>query len=434
MADSDNDALSGASRDELFAVVKAGLAALSEWEWLDEPGASQTQAVRHSADVTAMATAVDAKLVGAFDTSIEWAADGHRSTAVAVRHESNQSSGTARLRVHRARKLRHLDKLAGAFSAGEITVDAADLILGLDTPGRHEALVDDQKLLVEHARDLRYPDFMKVVQTWRDLHDPDDADREAGKRDDERSVHSSKTLGGQLRIDGWLTPEAGAEFDAEIERLTDKLFDADWAEARDRLGDKATMADLRRTAPQRRHDALHQMSRRSAAYTGEDPAPRGRVVLNLHMDYGTFMAELSRHQGHPFDYPTDRLCELADGTPIVPSEALNLALGGEVRRIVFGAAGHVLDYGRSHRFFTPSLADAIRARDGRCQMPGCLLPAASCEIDHIHEHQHGGETSECNGQAHCKFHNLWKTNNLPRWRELKARDESRFKKRRPPQV
>ena len=373
-------------------------------------------------------------MVARYNASMEWAAHGHKSVIVALRHESICSRGTAQRRYNRSRKLAHLDEVLGALSAGEITVDALDLILGLDTPGRHRALVEDQKLLVEHARDLRYADFVKVIQTWRDLHDPDDADREAGKRDEERSLFSSKTIGGQRRLDGWLTPEAGAEFDDEIDRLSEKMFDADWAEARELLGDKAGVADLRRTAAQRRHDALLEMSRRSAAYTGKHPAPRGRVVLNLHMDYGTCIAELSRHFGHPFEYPADRLCELDDGTPLVPSEALGLALGGEIRRIVFGADGHVLDFGRSRRFFTPAIADAIRARDGRCQMPGCLLRAARCEIDHVAEHQHGGETSECNGQTLCKFHNLWKTNNLARWRQLKARDDDRFKKRRPPQV
>jgi hypothetical protein len=410
------------------------LSEMIDAEGSEVPNPRSREMVGDAAAFASMLCALDARFVSDFEASMEWAADGHRSVTAALRHESNQSRGTARRRVQRARKLRDLDEVMGALAAGEITVDAAELILGLDDPGRHDALVDDQKLLVEHARELPYPDLVRVIRTWRDLHDPDETDREAGTRDEERSAHASTTLGGQLRLDAWMTPAAGVEFKAEHDRLTDKLFEADWAEARERLGDDATAADLRRTTPQRRHDALHQMAQRSAAHEGNDPAPRGRVVLNLHMDYATFIAELARHQGLPYEYPTDRLCEFDDGTPLVPSDALNLALGGEVRRIVFGADGHVLDFGRTKRLFTPALTAAIRARDRQCTMPGCLLPAGRCEIDHVDEFQHGGETTESNGQCHCRFHNLWKTNHLARWREVKRRDDDRFRKRRPPQA
>jgi hypothetical protein len=376
---------------------------------------------------------LDAQVVGAFDASTEWAADGHRTPTAAVRHESNQATGTARRRVQRARKLRHLDELSGALAAGEISTDGADVLLGADRPEVHTEFVDDEELLVEYARALEHVDLVRLVRTWSDLKQPDDADGAAGKREEERSLHGSRTLGGRVRVDGWLTPLVGTEFLAELDRREKVLFEADWADARERLGDKATKDDLVRTPAQRRHDAFAEIVRRSAAGTGDGPAPRGRVVLNLHMDHPTFCAELARHTGEDYDYPADRLCEFDDGAIITPSEALNLALGGEVRRIVFGADGHVLDYGRSRRLFTGALADAIGARDRRCQMPGCLLPAAKCQVDHVHEHQHGGATCEINGETACRFHNLWKTNNLARWTRLRQRDADRFqKKRRPP--
>jgi hypothetical protein len=208
------------------------------------------------------------------------------------------------------------------------------------------------------------------------------------------------------------------------------MFEADWAEARERLGERATTADLARTPAQRRHDALVEMARRSSAYTGYGPAPRGRAVVNVLMDYETFLAELARHTGQPRDYPQDRVCELDDGTVITPSEALDLALAGEVRRVVFGADGHILDFGRSRRLFTPALAEAIGIRDRRCQHPGCLLPAASCETDHRVEWQHHGTTDEHNGESVCRFHNLWKTNHPGRWRDGRERNDRR--RRRPP--
>jgi hypothetical protein len=376
--------------------------------------------------------ALDARVVGEYDTSAEWAADGHRTTAAAVAHESNQARGTARRRVTRARKLRNLTDLARALAAGEVTTDATDLLLGADRPDRHDAFVRDENLLVEHARTFEYVDLVRGVRTWEMVNDPGGADRDANRREDQRSVYASTSLGGQVRLDGWLTAVGGAEWRAELERLEQRLFDADWAEARERLGPQASKDDLRRTPGQRRHDALIEMARRSAAFAGEGPAPRGRVVLNLHMDHGTFIAELARHAADAAagdvrptstNHPAGRICELDGGTVITPTEALNAALGGEVRRIVFGSDGHVLDFGRSRRLFTKALADAIGARDRRCRQPGCLLPASRCQVDHVMEHQHGGETSERNGECLCRFHNLWKTRNLSRWRDVRRRHD-----------
>jgi hypothetical protein len=400
----------------------------AEIDWADEAASQSQETVGFMARMHSMAAAMDAEVVTAYEASTEWAADGHRTVTAGVRHESNQSTGTARRRVQRSRKLRHLDEVAGALAAGEISVDAADLILTADRRDTHDAVIDDQKLLVEYAKELEYPDLVTVIRSWQDVRDPDDADHRANRRDDERSVHASRTLGSQVRLDGWLTPTEGAEFLAELERREKVLFEADWSEARDRLGDKATPHDLRRTPAVRRHDALIEMARRSAAYTGDGPAARGRAVVNVLMDYGTFIAELARHTGRPYGYPESRTCELADGTVITPSEALNLALAGEVRRVVFGAEGHVLEFGRSRRLFTPALAEAIGIRDRRCAHEGCLLPAAKCETDHVMEWHDGGETCERNGEPRCGFHNKWKTNNPVRWRRNRERD----RERRPP--
>ncbi|MEL7209592.1 MAG: DUF222 domain-containing protein [Actinomycetota bacterium] len=355
--------------------------------------------------------------------SAEWAADGHRSVTAGLRVLCNQSKPTCRARVVRARKLDQLPHLLDALEAGDVTADAAEVLLRADQPRTHDAFVEAEKDLVDRAKHLPFDRLVRFVRTWTDVVDPDGADQTAGKRDEARSLTASKSLEGQVKLDGWLTAAAGAEFRSELERRVQVLFDDDWAEARERLGKEAkiTAADLGRTADQRRHDALREIVRRSAAYTGDGPAPAPSWVLNLHMDFETFIAELARHHGDPYSYPEDRLCEIENGPVITPSEALGLALGGEIRRVVFGADGHVLDYGRAQRFFPEHLAGAVKTRDRTCRHPGCDLPAAACETDHVVEWQHHGSTSERNGEAVCRFHNLWKTNNPERWRRLRER-------------
>lgn len=58
--------------------------------------------------------------------------------------------------------------------------------------------------------------------------------------------------------------EDGLEFLTELARLEQVEFDKDWADARNRLGDTATAADLARTPRQRRADALVIMAQRTA--------------------------------------------------------------------------------------------------------------------------------------------------------------------------
>ncbi|TSE01118.1 DUF222 domain-containing protein [Skermania sp. ID1734] len=64
-----------------------------------------------------------------------------------------------------------------------------------------------------------------------------------------------------------------------------------------------------------------------------------------------------------------------------------------------------------------ALADAVRLRDGTCRHPGCCVPAADCQIDHIQEYDHskpvhGGWTILANLQCLCARHHALKTAKL----------------------
>ncbi|WP_068427776.1 HNH endonuclease signature motif containing protein [Rhodococcoides kyotonense] len=60
------------------------------------------------------------------------------------------------------------------------------------------------------------------------------------------------------------------------------------------------------------------------------------------------------------------------------------------------------------------LADLVRHRDRTCRFPGCDVPAASCELDHIipylhHDPAHGGWTILTNVHCLCRYHHSLKT-------------------------
>jgi hypothetical protein len=66
---------------------------------------------------------------------------------------------------------------------------------------------------------------------------------------------------GQITLD----PISGAIVATELKRIEAEFFGADCDEAKERLGRRPLMAELRRTANQRRADALVEMAARSAS-------------------------------------------------------------------------------------------------------------------------------------------------------------------------
>jgi hypothetical protein len=252
------------------------------------------------------------------------------------------------------------------------------------------------------------------LRYWCDIHAPDDADQAALDAHDRRQAHASKTFEESTRVDADLDPVGGSIFRSELDRLTQQLFEEDWAQARARLGDSATVADLARTPAQRRADAFTLMAERSAEL---DRDPRGPVpVLNLVMDYATFCAELAKMEAEArgedpdtIPYPAERICRLADGTILPPSLVLSCGLAGEIRRLVIGPDSEVIDFGDTRRFFTGPVRDAIALAHDNCQWPpGCDIPAHLCEIDHKIAYTDGGPTDAINAQPLCKAHNRFK--------------------------
>lgn len=97
------------------------------------------------------------------------------------------------------------------------------------------------------------------------------------------------------------------------------------------------------------------------------------------------------------DRDPEPVADLEGYGPIPPLVARALAEGGVWRRLVTDPTGtEVLDVGRTRYQPTAAIADHVRERDRTCIEPSCSTPARSCELDHIHEWQHGGTTSASN--------------------------------------
>jgi hypothetical protein len=361
------------------------LDALDERDWsLPVTGAHVVAMLELQAQVEAKVT----RMLAAFDASPEWAEDGARSAATWVAAESRRPRGELRRLAGLGRALASMDRVRAAWEGGEISRAHVQLLSPLSTGVTAPAFARDEADLVDWARELSFGEFARVVAYWRQHADPDGTEAEAARRHEGRSFWSARSFDG-----GWtggfdLDPGPGAVAHGEITRLEDQLFDADWAEATERLGRDPFVDELRRTPRQRRADAFVEAMTRSAATPAG--AQRPRPLLTVLVDYATLAG---------------RVCQLADGTPLTPGALLPYLDETMIERAVFLTSKRVEISARA-RLFTGATRRAVEVRDQRCRHRYCEdIPAERCQCDHVVEHARGGPTTQENGRMLCGFHN-----------------------------
>ena len=325
--------------------------------------------------------------VAAFDAAGNWETDGARNAASWLVFRCQLPRGEARRQIRRGRDLRHLPTTAEAWARGSINGADVDVMGSLRTGTTEEVLARDERMLVEQAEGLRYDQFARAAAYWRQLADPDGADDEGERRRARRDVYLVNSFEGTWFGKMNLDPIAGSIVSAELERIESLLFEADWAEARRRLGREPQVADLTRTPGQRRADALVEMATRSRTCPadGRRPAPLYTVLVGWETLHG-------------------RICQLEGGTVVPPGSLLGGLGVADLERVVF-APGRRVEVGRTNRLFTGATRRAIEVRDQECAHPFCDVPSPSCQVDHIQPWAAGGPTTQENGRLLCGDHN-----------------------------
>ena len=287
-----------------------------------------------------------------------------------------------------ARSLRRLTAVADALADGDVGSHHAGLFASYHRdPRLADALERDQVVLVEEAVKLSWPHFVRVIAYWAQLQDPDGTDEDAEDRRANRKVHLSQTYEGSWVLDGVLDPVSGAVLAEALRRIERELFEADRAEAEKDGDPNPDVTRFARTPRQRRADALVELARRAMA------SPRGArlpaPLVTVLVGYETFAG---------------RICELADGTVLAPSDVTALLDEAVIERVVFDGPSRVIDIGE-RRFFRAATRRAIEVRDRTCTHPYCDAPAHHCDVDHRRPASDGGSTTQDNGRLACPFHN-----------------------------
>lgn len=353
-----------------------------------------TEHVVATSDLAKLAEAGHVTAVGRLDVGRGWQESGARSAATWVAWQCHTAKGRAAMALKCARQLRSMPVTEAALLAGQITIDHVRLLAAAQKANPDD-FADDETRLVGLAGELLFRRFEVGIRYWIHAHDPDGAEADATSRYESRRVDCSTTFENMVVIDALLDPVTGAIVARELARLEQELFDADWAEARSRLGDAALPGDLRRTPKQRRADALRTMAERSAAKPAG--ATEARVLVNV----------LAGHES------VERMCELSNGTVVTPGEVLPVLDRADLERVIFDGPSKVIDIGVRRRCYTGATRTAVLVRDRTCQHPSCDIPAEDCEIDHIVPHEHGGPTTQANGWCLCQHHHRWRHRQHP---------------------
>jgi hypothetical protein len=315
------------------------------------------------------------RLLRALDRSGGCAAEGALSAIGWLRSECHLGRNQAAEEVRVARQLPELAETAEAFSAGQISFRHAAVMVRCREEVGPQVVSQAQPLLLQAARQLD-PDRLRLVtRRLRYCLDPEAGQAEANQLHERRWLHLSQTLEGVFYLEGRLDAEGGSLLRTALEAIS---------------GPPA--ADDRRSAAQRRADALEELARTSLD-AGRLPSLGGQ---RPHL---TLTAELDGlSDGH-----------LDDGQPLAAEAVRRIACDAALTPLVLSGEGQPLSLGRSRRAVSGPLRRALAARDGGCRFPGCDRPPAWTDAHHL-VHWHlvhsvdGGETTLANTVLLCRPH------------------------------
>jgi hypothetical protein len=330
-----------------------------------------------------------------FEARQEWAADGAKTAGAWIATKCRVPQRAARHRVRLGRNLRHLPETAEAWREGRIGTEQAQAIAGARRHRTEAAMVRDEHMLVEQAAQMGFEDFYRALSYWKQLADPEGAEDADMARLASRNVFLEPSVDGVWLGQITLDPISGSIVANELNRLESEMFEADCAEARERLGRSPRLDELTRTSGQRRADALVEMATRSrtAPADGIRPAPLFSIFVGYETVHG-------------------RICELENGTVLAPASLDRWMDSAYFERAVFSLGGRV-DVSVRARLFTGGTRRALELRDRMCTHPYCYEPAENCQADHIEPYAEGGATTQENGRLLCGFHNRLRNQRPP---------------------
>jgi hypothetical protein len=316
--------------------------------------------------------ALHARIVVEADRAMSWQESGARDAAEWLSNETGTSRGEARSRLRLGAALETSQELSDAVDNEEISASAAEQL--------HDAIVnppagsdaDDLTDLIDAAKGTGPHDAKATAERWREIHTTETPEQRTARRFAKRSVTSKPAVDGLVETTVVL-PEL--EHRQVMNAITHVA--GPWN------------ADDDRSHAQRLADGLIQLCKAYAAGAVTGGREKPTILIGCSADT---IAGLSDEPG----WTAHRDCIPADVVRHLAEDAI-------LRRVV-QAGDVVINMGTRVRFATDDQYQALIIRDGGCRWPGCHIPAAWCEIDHLTPVPQGGRSDLDNEVLWCTHH------------------------------
>ncbi len=211
-----------------------------------------------------MVDAAATQVACAIDARHPFRPQGYLNAKTFLQQRAQLSGPEAYRRIQTAHMRDRLVEWAAAARFGSVGVAQSEAMARVAANPRiePEVLARDAGMLLDEAMALPFEEFDRNLRTWEALADPagDDAKNDRAKA--RRHVELIPRPEGGWNLTGFLPELDGVEFAEIFAWFCEAEWRVDWAEARCRLGDRATLSDLVRTEAQRRADAMLAMAPR----------------------------------------------------------------------------------------------------------------------------------------------------------------------------
>jgi hypothetical protein len=346
------------------------------------------------------------KLIAEFDQRQGWALHGLANCAQWLNWQCGIGAVAAREKVRVARALDGLPKIAESFRRGVISYSKVRAMTRIAAP-------ENEAELLNIAESGTAAHVERLVAKYRRVERLEDAERANGLHR-HRSVRFFHDEDGSLVIHAKLPPEIGAVVQKAIEAAlaivekteTESNVSAETSGAGEtgKAGETSEAAYermLAQDAPRqdtlaaKRADALRFLADSFLTRESDDCgniADRFQVIV--HVDQRLLASGSA---------PDPARCELEDERALALETVRRLGCDASLVGMIDGDDGEPLNVGRRTRSIPPSLARALKARDGGCRFPGCGRTRFT-EGHHVEHWADGGETKLGNLVTLCRFH------------------------------
>ncbi|MEX2586671.1 MAG: DUF222 domain-containing protein [Actinomycetota bacterium] len=355
-----------------------GLVSELDPEVLD--GQTASRLTSEFAELERLAAAGKALCAGRVASCGAWRSSGEKSPARWMARQTGTSVGRALSVLETAQSLRELPEVDQALRSGQVSEPQATEIAPAAS-----ASPRSQSELLEAAKSDSLQELKQRCARVRAAAAADETERYA-------RIHSQRRLRywtdaeGAFRLDGSMTPDAGATvlsaLEPYLEDLSRQARQQDRHDSREALLADALVAVAEHTRGC--EDSAEQVG----------PAPAVRVLVD----------QAVLEQAKVLEGQT---CEIDGAGPVPASVATGIMADSNLAAILMDGKDVT---GISHlgRTINARLRTALQIRDPRCVVPGCYI-SHKLQIDHIRPVKLGGPTELANLARLCTWHHRQKT-------------------------